>query len=128
MKWPSSAGWPAGTKLENRFLRFLVRRLRIVLGIVLRIFLGFALEDDFCLRAKALVIGQLDDFAHMDVSLPEMQRVIGANIGWEPILPVNLLAVSHKFGRKVLLNVLLLFCVGDCLGHGFATALHDLKI
>src|SRR5205085_5793654 len=92
-----------------------------------RIVFGLALEDNFCLGAKALVIGQLDDLAHVDVALAEMQRVISANIRRKPVLAVNLLAIGHELGGKIFLHVLLLFRLHG-LGHGFAAALHDLEI
>src|SRR3954463_10949024 len=101
------------------FRSFFGLPLWIVFGIILRIFLGFALEDDFGLRAKTLVICQLDDLAHVVIVTAEVQDVIGANVGGEPVLTIDLFAIGHELGREIL-RLVLLFLGSDCVWHGFA--------
>src|SRR5947209_8419129 len=87
---------PCGKPLPGRFL------VGLLLRRVLLVWLGFALEDDARVRSEPLVVRVLDGFPDMNITVGEMQVVIGSGIGREPVLAVDLLAVGHKFGEKVL--------------------------
>src|SRR5215469_1381036 len=99
----------------------LLRRLRAL------VVFHFALEYDSRGRSEALVVGVFDDLAYVHIIGPEMQSVVRASIGREPVLSVDLFAVGYKGGTKVFVRVFLLLG-GDNLGHGFAAALDDLKV
>src|SRR5215472_7664462 len=99
----------------------LFRRLRAL------VVFHFALEYDSGGRSEALVVGVLDDLAYVHVIGPEMQSVVRASIGREPVLAVDLFAVGYKGGTKVFVRVFLLLG-GDNLGNGLAAALDDLKV
>src|SRR6266481_9996325 len=127
--WPYNAliGQVAARNLGRVLLQAIsmCQALRLFLrcfGIVFH----FAFENDFCFGPKALVVGELDDLPHMYIAGAEVQCIFSANISWEPVLPVNLLAIRHKFGREVLLNISFLFRL-YCLRHGLAAALHNLE-
>src|SRR5215831_2919535 len=99
----------------------LLRRLRAL------VVFHFALEYDSRGRSKALVVGVFDDLANVHVIGPEMQSVVRASIGGEPVLAVDLFPVGYEGGTQVFVRVFLLLG-GDDLGHGFAAALDDLKV
>src|SRR5215471_14429978 len=116
---------PALTSLhiDRRWTLWLLR------GWLCGIVLNFAFVDNLALDRKALVVGVFDNLAHADITHPEMQGVIGARVSRKPILPINLLAVRYKRGRKVLLHVLVLLAVaGNGLRYSLAAGLHNLKI
>src|SRR5262245_18484421 len=71
-------------------LRFLSGRL----GFVFRL----ALESNLGGHAKAFVVGELDDLPHLHVAKAKVQGIVGAYVGREPVLAINLLAVGHKLG------------------------------
>src|SRR5262249_19274505 len=57
-----------------------------------------ALKGNLPGHPKTLFIGQVDDLPDLYVAKTEVQCVIGANVGREPVLAINLLAIGYELG------------------------------
>src|SRR5258707_7619645 len=87
-----------------------------------RSFRDLALERDPRLHAEPLVVRVLEDLSDVHVTALEMQEIVRAGVGREPVFAVNLLPVGDKSWRQI-------FAVpGTSVRHIFATGLHDLVI
>src|SRR5271168_948500 len=118
---PDHPGMHAGPGVRSLGLRRLNRLL--IPWLRLRLLHFLAIEGDFRLGSEAPVVRVFDDLADLYVLQGEVERILGARVGGEPVLTVNLFAVGGELGKQVLVVLPLVD-----VGYGLTISLHDLKI
>src|SRR3984957_3783913 len=84
--------------------------------------LGFDGGPDLDGGAESLVVGVADGHAHVDCAGAEVQFVVGARIGREPVVAFDIFAEGFESRKDIFLPSL------DDVGDGFAVALDDIQI